>query len=245
VKRIALVALLWGCSEIFGGLDRVVAIDITGPLAVELEEGDTLRLHARAISAAGDSVPDADLWWERVDTTSAALHLDSASGLVTAVGPGTALVRARIENLFSGTVAVEISPAPDRIAAAGDLRLVVGSAAAASNPLAVVVQDLTTTPNDTLALTGKPVHYAVTESSPGGAPGDALFLAAVADTIPGEDPLRLDTVTGTDGQAKAVVRRRTGTTPPDSVTVTAVAVTARGDTVAGSPVRFVVVFERN
>lgn len=241
-----MVALLWGCTEIFGGLGRIVAIEISGPLSMRVEEGDTLRLRARAIDAAGDSVPDAELWWERVDTSAAALQFDSATGLITAVAPGIALFRARVDNLFSGDdITVTITPAPDRVAPAGALRVTVAAAALASASLSVVIQDLTTTPGDTLALPGTPVHYAMTAFPPGGVIADALFLAAAGDTEAGEDPLRLEVVSGTGGQAAAVVRRRSGIAAPDSVAVSAVALTARGDTVAGSPVQFVVVFERS
>jgi len=142
VRRLPLVALLWGCTEVFGGLDRIVAIDIVGPTSVTIEEGNVAQLRARAITAGGDSVPEAELWWERVDTSAAVLQVDSATGLVTAGGPGTALVRARVENLFSGTITVTITPAPDRIAAASELRVVVAPAASASTALAVAVQDL-------------------------------------------------------------------------------------------------------
>jgi hypothetical protein len=44
------------------------------------------------------------------------------------------------------------------------------------------------------------------------------------------------------GTTFAVLRKVSGATPPDSAIVNAVALRATRDTVAGSPVRFVVVF---
>jgi hypothetical protein len=48
-----------------------------------------------------------------------------------------------------------------------------------------------------------------------------------------------------NGQAIVTARRVSGLAQPDSILVDAFAFTARGDTVMGSPVRFVVLFPLN
>lgn len=244
-RSVALAALLWGCSELVGGLDRVIALEIVGPLAVTVQEGDTLQLHARAIDAAGDSVPDATIVWERVDTLGTAFTLDTATGGIAGVAPGGGQVQARVEALRAGPVTVTVTAAPDGIVAGGEQRIVVPAGDPASAPLAAEVHDLTTAPGDTLPLGGIPVEFTVVESAPGSDPALSLFLAAVGDSVPGTNPLALTVSTAASGRTSAVVRRVAGMTPPDSVTVAAVALTARGDVVAGSPARFVIVFEQS
>ena len=61
LKRWVFLAIgLTACTSIvdFG---RVVAIDVVGPIMPILEEGDTLRMAAYGVSAAGDSVADAEI----------------------------------------------------------------------------------------------------------------------------------------------------------------------------------------
>ena len=87
------------------------------------------------------------------------------------------------------------------------------------------------------------MHFDVVEPPPGDPSGAGVFLATV-DTVPGADPNHLEVVSqASSGQAWVVVRKVSGATPPDSAVVHATVVTAIGDTVAGSPVRFVVLFQ--
>lgn len=221
----------------------MVAIDLLGDTAPSVEEGDTLRLRARAVDARGDSVPDAAIVWERLDpdTGQVPFAIDAMTGLVTGLAPGSGRVQARVESLRSGVITVTVTAAPDSIALAGPDRVAVAAADTASPALVTALFDLTTSPGDALALGDRPVHYEVVEPPPGGAGAEAIFLA-VADTAT-DGSLTLVAATDAEGQARAVVRRRAGATPPDSAVVRAVALTARGDTVSGSPVPFVVLFE--
>lgn len=222
--------------------DRVVAIDILGDLARTLEEGDTLTLEARAISAAGEVVLDAPVVWEVVDTGTVGFILDGASGLVTGIGPGSGRTQARYETLVAGPVTVTVRAAADSVAAVGDTAVVVDTAAAVSPALTVQVLDLTTEPGSALALAGSAVHFRTVDPPPGTAPADGFYLTLPTQTDPGADPHAVEAVTGTTGEASIVVRRQSGVTQPDSAVIHAVVVTAVGDTVAGSPVRFHVRF---
>jgi hypothetical protein len=201
-----------------------------------LEEGDTLTLRARAISAKGDTVPDAGLWWllGSVDSIgNVGFTIDSATGLISAYGPGTGDVYARVDGLATNAIAVTVEPAPDSATAVGETRVVVDT-----------VWDLTSDPNDTLALAGKLVHYLTVDPQPG-SPGADTFFITESGTQPGDDPHMVDLTTAANGQAAVSAVRVSGQTQPDSVAIEAVAMTARGDTVAGSPVRFWVLFQNN
>ncbi len=91
--------------------DRIVAIEIIGSTAPTVPQGDTLRLRARAIDAAGDSVPGATITWVLldVDTGQVGFTLDSTTGLVTAQTPGAGRVQARVETLRSGIITVTVT----------------------------------------------------------------------------------------------------------------------------------------
>jgi hypothetical protein len=216
----------------------VIAIDIVGSLADTLQEGDSLTLKARAVSAAGDVVPDAAVVWEIIDTGTVGFELDPDSGLVTAIEPGSGRVQARYEGLHAGPVRITVRPAPDSVTAAGDTSLVIDSTATASDSLTVLVLDLTTQPGEALALPGIAVHFLTVEPAPGTALAEGFYLAGPGETEPGADPHHYGATTGSTGEASVVVYRQSGVAQPDSAVVDAVVLTAVGDTVAGSPVRF-------
>jgi hypothetical protein len=224
----------------------VVAIEIVGLTAPTLEEGDTLTLRARAIDAAGDTVPAAAITWVIVDVDSGQVGftIGESSGLVTALSPGSGRVRARVETLVSGPIVVSVLPSADSIGASGATRLTVDTGTVVSPPLTVRVWDLTTSLGDTVALTGKLVHFLTVDPPPGSAAADGFFITQ-SDTVPGTDPHAVAVTTGVSGDASVVVRRQGGVAQPDSAAIDATSVTAVGDTVAGSPVRFWVVFVNN
>jgi hypothetical protein len=241
----ALALLTLACGNLAGGdLDRTIAIDILGSLTPEVEEGDSLQLQARAVDARGDSVPDAVIVWAIVDTGDVGFTVDSATGWVVASHPGTGRVAARTRNVRSGDLQITVLPAPDSLAATSEVRLTVASGVSASSPAEVIVLDTTTEPGTQLALPEKVVHFLVVEP-PSGSPELQGFFLATTDTVPGTDPFRVDAVTDQEGLARAVVRRVSGSTQPESTVVHAVALTALGDTTAGSPVQFVVLFEND
>ncbi|KPK06611.1 MAG: hypothetical protein AMS20_04350 [Gemmatimonas sp. SG8_28] len=225
------------CNEIIADFDRVVAIEIVGPTARTIEEGDTVRLVARAISARGEVVPDAEVIWSIVDTGVVGFTLEPATGLVTGLAPDTGRVQPQVDELRVGAVTIAVTPAPDTIAPAGDTVIVIDAAAEASPPLAVVVLDLTTDPGVPLALAGQTVHFLTTDPVPGTPAADGFYLART-ETTPGDEPHQYVATTGADGTVDIVVRRVAGVAQPDTAVVHAVTVTATGDTVPGSPVRF-------
>ncbi len=223
----------------------MVAIEIVGVTAPMLEEGDTLTLRARAIDAAGDTVPAAAITWIVVDVDSGQVGftIEEATGRIAALSPGSGRVRARVETLVSGPILVTVLAAADSIGATGATRLTVDTAVVASLPLAVAAWDFTSSPGDTVALAGKLVQFLTVDPPPGSAAADGFFITQ-SDTVPGTDPHVVDVTTGLSGEASVIVRR-SGATQPDSAAIDAVSVTATGDTVAGSPVRFWVVFANN
>lgn len=229
------------CSEITGDPHRVVAIEIPGALERTVEEADTLQLDARAVDASGEIVSDAVLVWQVVDTVPVGFAVDSTTGLIQASAPGSGHVQARVDNLVSGTITITVTAAPDSIAAdVAETTLPLSATAAPA--VTALVWDLTSEPDTQLALAGKAVHFELADPAPGSAASNSLFLT-VSDTVPGEDPHRVTAVTGLDGRAGIVLRRVAGATQPDSAVIHATALTALGDTVAGSPVRLLVHIE--
>jgi hypothetical protein len=69
--------------------------------------GDTLRLVAKALNALGQPVTSATVTWALLDTGVVAIQLD-ASGLVTALVPGSARVQAAADNLRSDPIIVTV-----------------------------------------------------------------------------------------------------------------------------------------
>lgn len=240
--RPALASACLACTTILGDLDRIVALELVGPLTRQLEEGTTLILEARALRADGTEAPEAEILWAIVDTGVVGITVDPTSGLVTALSPDTAPIRARVEELTSASVTVIATPAPDSAAAAGDSRLDVAIGETSSPPLETVVFDLTTSPDTAAPLPGIVVAYALVDPAPGTEEAAALFLAADAAAEPGPDPHRHESTTANDGRAAVLLRLADGASPPDSALVDATVATAAGPAVAGSPVRFVVLF---
>ncbi len=234
------------CSVLTGDLGRTIAIEVDGPLDRDVEESDTLWLTARAIDAAGDTVPDATITWQlmSLDTGVVAFVVDSLAGSVAAEAPGTGSVRALVDNLHSAEITIEVLPAPDSIAAADSTQLSISSSATVSPNLEVVLYDLTTTPGSELTLGAKSVTYSVVFPAPGTAEAAGIFLATT-DTVPGLDPHTVIGLTESTGRASAHIRRNTGTNWPDSIVVTASATTAVGETVTGSPIRFLLTIDNN
>lgn len=234
-----LLAAVLACSEIVGDPNRIVAIELVGSAAPRVEEGDTIRLVARALDAGGAIVSDAPLVWQVLDTGQVGITIDSTSGLITATAPGSWRVRARVDALASSPITVTVTPAPDSLAASGAVRDTLAADDLASTPLTVILFDLTTEPGSERPLADKSVHYQVVVPPPASAAG--LYLT-VADTV-GADSLTAQTTTGSGGNA-SVILNRTSSAAADSAVIDATARRATGEVVAGSPVRFVVVLFR-
>ncbi len=236
-RTVTLATVLTACTVITGDLDRIVAIDLLGPVMPRLEEATTLQLEVRVLDAEGDVVADPPVRWAVLDTGQVGFTIQEDNGLITGLAPGSGRVQARVEELRSGVVSVTVTAAPDSLAAPGDVRVVFPVANPASPPLVTLVLDLTTTPGEALALSGKLVRYATVEPAPG-EPAAAGFAL-----IGGEDPHLVDATSGANGQASVTVEVTDAAVLPDSAIFDASAVTAAGAAVAGSPIRFVVIFE--
>ena len=207
-----------------------------------VEELASLTLVARAIDAAGDSVPDAEIVWELLDADTG-FDLDSIAGTIQALSPGSGRVRARVEGLRSDTISVVVTGAPDSIAVNGESRIEIDPSAVDFSALQILLYDLTTEPGSTLPAAGKEVAFSLISPDPSSDEAQLFFLTEEA-TAQGIDPFVLMTTTDESGSASAVLRFDTGTTLPDSAVVEAAATTAVGANVPGSPLRFTVVFQQ-
>jgi hypothetical protein len=76
--------------------------------------GDTLQLEAQAISAAGETVAEAEVFWAIIDVDSGQIGftLDTLTGLVAAHQPGSGQVQARVENIRSNPISITVQPPP-------------------------------------------------------------------------------------------------------------------------------------
>lgn len=88
----------------------IAAVAVTPDTARLARAGDTLRLAAEPRDSAGTAQPWAAVTWSSSDTTVATV---SAAGMVTAVGNGTAQIRATAEGVTGvARVTVRIPPPP-------------------------------------------------------------------------------------------------------------------------------------
>ncbi len=104
-----MAAVTAGCSILTADFDRIIAIHVETN-APTVEVGDTVRLVAHAVNAAGDVVLDAPIFWALLDVDSGQVGftLDSASGLVRGVQPGAGRVQARVDDIRSDAVTVTV-----------------------------------------------------------------------------------------------------------------------------------------
>jgi hypothetical protein len=227
----------------------VVAIQYRGSLTPSVEEGDTLRLTAVALDVNGNPLSDVPVVWQIIalDTTVVGFTLDTLTGLITAESPGGPWsVQGSADGLrMSTSVRVTVTGAPDSVAGVEPTRVTVVAGADSSPPLIAMVYDLTTVPDTAKGLGGKRVEFRLVEPSPDSAAAASVALAAPNDTSTTADPWVVTVLSGATGQARVIARRAGGLVQPDSILVDAFAFTARGDTVAGSPVRFTVLFLPN
>ena len=114
---------------------------LVSPLTATVQAGDTLRIWAGAFDANGHAVPEATFSWSSSD--SAVATVDTAR-LVTAVGPGRAVIAATADGetgsmellVLPPIDSIFISPATDTIAAGDTLRLVAEAFDANGRPVA-------------------------------------------------------------------------------------------------------------
>jgi hypothetical protein len=236
--------LVAACTALTGDFSDVIAIRYTGPPSPRIEEGDTVRLTAQALGVDGQPLPDVTVVWRVVSANpdSVGIALDSVTGLITAVRPGAWQVQGMVEDLRTDPpIPVAVLPLADSVGPASLLQDTVALNEPESAQLAVAVYDLTTAPGEALPLIGKRVVFRLIEPAPGSAPAAAVALAIPGQT-PGADPHTVDRLSGSQGLATFTAERVSGQTQPDSIIVEGQSLTARGDIVRGSPVRFVIFF---
>lgn len=241
---VALATLLAACNPITGDSDKAIALVIEGLPARSLEVGDTLTLVAKALTFGGDTVPEAEIIWLVVgpDTGQLGFTLDTLSGLVTGYAQGAGYVQPRLEDLTTrALIEVTVTPAADSVAPAGSQQLTMAAGDSVSPSMSVTVLQIDSL-GAAVALGEKPVHFYLVDPLPGSANATGFHLTTEAGGQVGEEPHHVVAISGAGGQASAVVKRIAGSSLPDSAVVDAIAITVAGDTVAGSPVRFTVLF---
>ena len=97
------------CGKLGTDLTQVIALEVT--VADSVAEADTLRAHAIARSARGDSVTAA-ISWASLDTSFLAA-VDSTSGEFVGKQPGTARIQAYSGSLRSNPISIRVyAPGP-------------------------------------------------------------------------------------------------------------------------------------
>lgn len=216
----------------------MIAIEVTTRDTVE--EADTLRAHAVALTGRGDSVM-ATFSWITFDANTLAV-VDSLHGVFVARQPGSTDIQARSGNLPSNPQFIVVTAAADTLTAARPTHDTVSIATkdSLSDSLTVELADTITNPAPApptvTPLANRPVTFAVAYKPSG---STVTLTADTAHAIATADTLR----TNAGGIAAVIVRYLGGGTLPDSVVVIANAHRAVGTAVPGSPIAFVVQLE--
>jgi hypothetical protein len=221
------------CGKLGPDLSQVIQITVLVDSTVE--EADTLRAHATAFTAGGDSVA-ATFVWASLDTAFLAVA-DSGNGVLVGEHFGTARLQVRTGDLRSNPYSIHVTAAADTIIAATATHDTISVTArdSLSDSLAVVVEDTITGPAPTATpLANRPVRFAIT-----------FPLAVGTVTLVTNDTTHAVTAAGmvrtsATGIAAMKLRYLGGGTLPDSVVIAANARRAVGTTVPGSPITFVV-----
>ena len=98
-----------GCTLLTADFDRIVALQID-PEDRTVVVGDTIHLAAQAVNAAGKFVADAEIFWAIIDADSGQIGftLDTATGIVSGVQPGSGRVQARVEEIRSNPIPITV-----------------------------------------------------------------------------------------------------------------------------------------
>ncbi len=98
-----------GCTLLTADFDRIVALQID-PEDRTVVVGDTIHLAAQAVNAAGEFIADAAIFWAIIDADSGQIgfSLDTATGIVSGVQPGSGRVQARVEEIRSNPILITV-----------------------------------------------------------------------------------------------------------------------------------------
>ena len=230
----ALLASIAACSDLGGGGDTPVAIEIRVPAAAQgasplVEIGDTLFLGSRALNQAGDSVA-ATITWRTPDT--AFIGLDPTTGRVTGKKPGTGRIQARTGTLISDFVTFTVVPAAESLLVVAPDSFRMPTTYSVAGPL--VAQLDTIAPDGPLA--NRLIVYQLLLPVFGAVEDTATLNGGV---------LVRSALTGATGQptSPVTVRAVAGRARPDSVRVEVDAYHPSGTPVAGSGQTFIVRFD--
>lgn len=102
-------ALAAACQLLAGDPDRIIALEIIGPVTYTVPVNDTLQLRARARSADGDTVAGAVITWAVLDTGEVGIAVDAATGRVIAEAEGSWRVQARVEDIRSDPITITVT----------------------------------------------------------------------------------------------------------------------------------------
>ncbi len=215
-RAAALALLVVGCKVLFGDPDRIIALEIVGPISYTVQAGDTLHLHARALSANGDTVVGATIEWAVLDTGIVRITLDPQSGTVVPESVGTWHIQATVEEIRSDPLTIKVQPA----AAASLLVAGIGDTIVAGTAASVTVTARDAFGNVATGYAGT-VHFTSSDTA-ATVPGDYAFTTAAAGvhTFGGGVTLRTvgtQSVTATDRAVGTITGSRTGiivTAPP-------------------------------
>ena len=100
--------LATGCKLLLGDPDRIIALEIVGPLAYTVGVDDTLQLRARARAANGDTVVGVVITWDVLDTGLVGIWLERSTGLVVGRSPGSWKVQAEADSIRSDPITIKV-----------------------------------------------------------------------------------------------------------------------------------------
>lgn len=103
------LGILAGCGNLPASGDGIVALEIIQPSSLQLQEGASRQLTARALDAQGEEVVT-DIRWQTPDAT---VVVEELTGVVTAVAAsGIGRVQATAGTLRSNLITFTLLPAP-------------------------------------------------------------------------------------------------------------------------------------
>jgi len=214
------------CSSLDEGEGGVVALEIQFPELQTIEVGEQVQLSARALDADGETV-DATILWRASDD---ALSVD-ATGLVTAVEPGSSDVQAVVGSLTSERVSFTVLAPADTLIIVGDSVFVIPVGVDPPVTANLVVRLESRSPAG--PISSRPVIYEITQPVAGATPVVQLAGGVQSDTL----------TTLADGTVGVELGLVTGQVPPDTAIVEVRANRTRGSAVPGSGQRFIVLFQ--
>ena len=219
---------LAACSDLTGGGNGVVALEVRLPSPAAVEPNDTLILHARALDTKGDSVP-VPVLWRTLDDTLLTI-VDSTGVVTTDKVSGQPRVQAYVGSLGSQIITLTIRPRSDTLVVTVPTTITVPQGELVSGPLGAAVQSL----NPAGGVLGTSILYEVVDSV--AARGTIRFANGL---------LQFRAATASNGAptVPVLLTKVTDSTPPGTVLVEVSAKRPSNTLVPGSGQRFTILFQ--